>query len=160
MTKRRSEVGTLGPAPTASNSRCSHVRIRIRILDEPARQRVPLKRASRPVQLLPQLLDALPVVGGPKDSGTANYQIAVSVCSTCGQGAMRANGEDIPVSPEVIEWAECDAQVVELDQRPHVGPAPRATQQIPPALAAHLAAGRALCSARLPPLTVRPTQPG
>ena len=80
------------------------------------------------------LMLAREILGGPKDPSRTNYQIAVSVCSACGQGAMRANGEAMPVSPEVIERAECDAQTIQLDERPHVGQPPRATQQIPPAL--------------------------
>ena len=71
-----------------------------------------------------------------KDPGRTNYQIAVGVCSACGQGAMRANGEVIAVAPEVIERAECDAQKIQLDERPHVGSqvgqSPRATRQVPP----------------------------
>ena len=80
------------------------------------------------------LMLAREILGGPKDLGRANYQIAVSVCSACGQGAMRANGEGIPVLPEVIERAECDAQKIDMSQSTHVGQPPRATQQIPPAL--------------------------
>ena len=56
------------------------------------------------------LMMAREILGGPNDPGRANYQIAVSVCSACGQGALRANGEAIPVPSEVIERAECDAQ--------------------------------------------------
>ena len=70
------------------------------------------------------------ILGGPEDPGRANYQIAVTVCSSCGQGSIDAAGEAIPVSPHVVSMAACDAQ--HLDLRPHGGEVPRATQDIPP----------------------------
>ena len=70
------------------------------------------------------------ILGGPEDPGRANYQVAVTVCSSCGQGSIDAAGEAIPVSPDVVSMATCDAQ--RLDIRPQGGEAPRATQEIPP----------------------------
>ena len=70
------------------------------------------------------------ILGGPEDPGRANYQVAVTVCSSCGQGSIDAAGEAIPVSPDIVSMANCDAQ--RLDLRPHGGEAPRATQDIPP----------------------------
>ena len=84
------------------------------------------------------LMVARQTLGGPKDPGRANYQIAVSVCNACGQGAIRANGDAIPVSREVIERAECDGQKIDMLKSTHVGQPPRATQQIPPALRRHI----------------------
>ena len=56
--------------------------------------------------------------------------LAGRACSSCGQGSIDAAGEAIPVSPHIVAMAACDAQT--LDLRPHVGKAPRATQDIPP----------------------------
>ena len=76
------------------------------------------------------------VLGGPKDEGRASYQIAMTVCPECGRGTQLGRGEAVPVEPEVVEMAECDAQRLTT----HVGhdhPATpdtnRATQDIPPA---------------------------
>src|SRR5690606_26215853 len=70
------------------------------------------------------------ILGGPEDPGRANYQVAVTVCSSCGQGSIDAAGEAIPVSPDIVSMAACDAQ--HLDLRPHGAEVPRATQDIPP----------------------------
>src|SRR5690606_24101373 len=73
------------------------------------------------------------ILGGPEDPGRANYQVAITVCASCGQGSIDAAGEAIPVSPDIVSMANCDAQ--RLDLRPHGGEvsrAPRATQDIPP----------------------------
>src|SRR5690606_9632426 len=70
------------------------------------------------------------ILGGPEDPGRANYQVAGTVCSSCGQGSIDAAGEAIPVSPHIVSMANCDAQ--RLDLRPHGGEAPHATQDIPP----------------------------
>src|SRR5690606_19143093 len=70
------------------------------------------------------------ILGGPEDPGRANYQIAVTVCTSCGQGSIDAAGEAIPVAPHVVSMANCDAQ--RLDLSPHGGEAARATQDIPP----------------------------
>ena len=74
--------------------------------------------------------------------------MAVSVCDRCGGAGMDAGGERVPVGPEVVEMAGCDAQhigrvdthvgtgdahVGRADAGTHVGPV-RATQTIPPAV--------------------------
>src|SRR5690606_12123447 len=70
------------------------------------------------------------ILGGPEDPGRANYQVAVTVCASCGQGSIDAAGGAIPVSPDVVSRANCDAQ--RLDLRPQGGEARRATRVIPP----------------------------
>src|SRR5690606_10615508 len=88
------------------------------------------------------------ILGGPEDPGRANYQIAVTVCSDCGQSSIDAAGEAIPVSPHIVSMATCDAQTLDLrphvnlrphlhlrpllDLRPRGGEAPRAAQDISP----------------------------
>src|SRR6187431_637433 len=54
------------------------------------------------------------VLGGPTDDGRASYQIALSVCPSCGSGRQQASGEVVAVSADVIAMAGCDAQ--------HLGP--------------------------------------
>ncbi len=72
------------------------------------------------------LLMARHLLGGPADDGRASYQIALGVCERCGAGQQQAKGEPIPIAPEVVEMARCDAQRME--------PGKRATQSIPPAI--------------------------
>jgi hypothetical protein len=50
-----------------------------------------------------------PVPGG-RDEGRSSYQIAISVCPECGSGRQPANGQLVPVAPEIVAMAECDAQ--------------------------------------------------
>jgi hypothetical protein len=67
------------------------------------------------------------VLGGPTDAGRSSYQVAMTVCESCRAGTQQGRGEAIPVGPEVVEMAECDAQ--------RIGQAgARATQTIPPAV--------------------------
>jgi 5-methylcytosine-specific restriction endonuclease McrA len=97
------------------------------------------------------------VLGGPSDEGRSSYQISLSICSTCGQGAQLANGERVPVEREILELAQCDGQhigsvpppandhpspIPETPHDAHVGtnretpsapPFTRAKQTIPPA---------------------------
>jgi hypothetical protein len=84
------------------------------------------------------LLLARQVLEGPRDEGRASYQIAYTVCESCGRGEQHGRGELVPVSPEIVEMACCDAQHVgRVDGEPHVGHSPkpaRATQTIPPAV--------------------------
>jgi hypothetical protein len=76
------------------------------------------------------LLMARHLLGGPTDDGRASYQVSMTVCEHCGHGAQQAAGELVPVPPEVVEMAQCDAQHVGST---HVGAeATRATQTIPP----------------------------
>jgi hypothetical protein len=80
------------------------------------------------------LLMARHLLGGPADSGRASYQIAMKVCPHCEAGAQQACGEAIPVAPEVVDMARCDAQHIgSVDDGAHVGGTERATQTIPPA---------------------------
>lgn len=72
------------------------------------------------------LLIARQILGGPADAGRASYQIALTVCERCGAGQEQGKGEPIPIAPEVVEMACCDAQRIE--------PGQRATQTIPPAI--------------------------
>jgi hypothetical protein len=76
------------------------------------------------------------VLGGPTDEGRANYQVALTVCETCGRGWQEGRGEQVEVGSEVVEMAACDAQ--HLGHVPahvgsrHVGERRRARQSIPP----------------------------
>ncbi|MEO8185135.1 MAG: HNH endonuclease signature motif containing protein [Deltaproteobacteria bacterium] len=54
------------------------------------------------------------VLAGPRDEGRASYQMVLSVCPECGSGRQHATGGLVPVGPELIRMAHCDAQ--------HVGP--------------------------------------
>jgi hypothetical protein len=64
------------------------------------------------------MLMARYVLGGPGDEGRAGYQISLSICPQCGQGSQQANGELIPINPEIVAMAECDGQ--------HLGAVPKA----------------------------------
>jgi hypothetical protein len=92
------------------------------------------------------LLMARQVLIGPADAGRAGYQIALTVCESCGRASQQGRGEQIAVGREVAEMAACDAQVLprEVDAAP-VGARVtggvvsdaaddnrRATQSIPP----------------------------
>jgi len=82
------------------------------------------------------LLLARNTLGGPNDAGRANYQIAMTVCETCGRGSQRGRGEEVQVGSEILEMASCDAQQVGRIDSPastHVG-ASRAHQDISPAV--------------------------
>src|SRR6185436_20312595 len=79
------------------------------------------------------------VLVGPRDEGRTSYQIALSLCPGCSSARQVANGQLVPVGPNVVEKAQCDAQhLAPLDngtaaQPPaHVGT--RAKQDIPPAI--------------------------
>src|SRR5688572_5676107 len=73
------------------------------------------------------------LLGGPTDEGRSSYQIAMSICPSCGSGAQQSCGELVEVSPEVVEMAKCDAQHIDAVTDAHGGVAKRATQNIPPA---------------------------
>ncbi|HEU4580253.1 MAG TPA: HNH endonuclease signature motif containing protein [Polyangiaceae bacterium] len=47
---------------------------------------------------------------GGRDEGRSSYQIAISVCPECGGGHQPANGQLVPIAPEIAAMAECDAQ--------------------------------------------------
>jgi len=61
------------------------------------------------------------VLGGPSDEGRASYQIVLHVCSECGNGRQQAAGELVPVGPDVVRRAQCDAQHVGLTVGPIAG---------------------------------------
>jgi hypothetical protein len=77
------------------------------------------------------LLMARHVLGGPKDEGRANYQVALTVCEDCKQGKQQGRGELVDVPPEVVEMAMCDPQRLGST---HVGRPKRAKQDIPPSV--------------------------
>ena len=85
------------------------------------------------------LLMSRQVLMGPADSGRAGYQLTMTLCESCGAGHQHGRGQVVPVGPEVIEMAACDAQrvprdVPETSAHTHVGgTGQRATQTIPPA---------------------------
>lgn len=77
------------------------------------------------------LLMARHVLAGPSDEGRASYQIAMTVCEQCRRGTQQGKGEQLPVAPEIVQMAECDAT--------RFGPpGTRATQTIPPAVHRHV----------------------
>ena len=100
------------------------------------------------------LLMARHVLGGPTDEGRSSYQVLVTVCEHCGRGRQQAGGEELPLAPEILEMASCDAQRVSASHvgrdngASHVGrknkkrkpmesqdpKRPRAAQDIPPAV--------------------------
>ena len=49
------------------------------------------------------------VLVGPGDEGRSSYQIGLSLCPGCSTAHQLANGQLVPVGPEVVEKAECDA---------------------------------------------------
>jgi hypothetical protein len=89
------------------------------------------------------LLLARTVLGGPRDDGRSNYQIAITVCEHCERGFQQSQGQRIALEGSVVEMARCDAQQIgavgRADATAHVGgvenprPQKRASQTIPPA---------------------------
>ena len=78
------------------------------------------------------LLLAREILRGPSDEGRANYQLAITTCDHCARGFQQGAGELLPVEPEIVEMARCDAQDVGSVSDAHVGT--RATQSVRPAL--------------------------
>jgi RuvA, C-terminal domain len=76
------------------------------------------------------------VLVGPGDEGRSSYQIALSVCPQCSTARQAANGQLVPVGPEIMAKALCDAQHLPPIERDvataHGGT--RAQQDIPPAV--------------------------
>jgi hypothetical protein len=64
-------------------------------------------------------------LGGPGDDGRASHQILVTVCEICARGQQQGHGRLVPVAPEVVERAACDAQWLEGGT---------ARQDVPPAV--------------------------
>jgi len=102
------------------------------------------------------------VLGGPRDEGRASYQIAVTLCAACGQGHQPASGDLVPIDPDIVAMAHCDAQHIGClpphvanDSAPlgspptsngaHVGAAPDAN--------AHVSAHAPIAPTDAPPLT-------
>jgi 5-methylcytosine-specific restriction endonuclease McrA len=89
------------------------------------------------------LVMARHVLGGPSDEGRASYQVELTVCEECQRGK-QGRGEPLAVSAEVVEMARCDGQrlgdthvgasVSNDATTPTRAPAPRAKQDVPPAL--------------------------
>jgi hypothetical protein len=75
------------------------------------------------------------VLRGPTDEGRSSYQVLVTKCEQCGQGFQQSAGELVPLEPEAVEMACCDAQLVSTESDAHVG---RATQTIPPVTRRHV----------------------
>jgi hypothetical protein len=50
------------------------------------------------------------VLEGPRDEGRASYQVALTVCERCRHGMQQGRGELVPVTPEIVDMAECDGQ--------------------------------------------------
>jgi hypothetical protein len=50
------------------------------------------------------------VLGGPGEDGRSSYQVSISVCGVCGNGAQSAEGELVPVDAAVVAMAMCDGQ--------------------------------------------------
>lgn len=75
------------------------------------------------------------LLGEARDPGRSSYQVMLSVCPACAAGRQAGNGQLVPVGPEVVEMAHCDAQRIPAE--PGAGHAhvdERAKQDIPPAL--------------------------
>ena len=54
------------------------------------------------------------ILGGPRDTGRAGYQVVVTQCEDCGRGFQQANGELIQLDPAIVEMCGCDAQKIEV----------------------------------------------
>jgi hypothetical protein len=52
------------------------------------------------------------VLAGSRDAGRSSYQLALTVCERCGEGKQQGRGELVTVTPEVVDMAECDGQLV------------------------------------------------
>lgn len=70
--------------------------------------------------------------GGEADASRSRHQIALTVCECCKAATQDANGEQVPVGPEVVARAECDAQII--GRVDGAGDYERASQVIPPAV--------------------------
>jgi hypothetical protein len=61
------------------------------------------------------------ILGGPRDSGRASYQVVVTQCEDCGRGYQHANGELIQLDPSILEMCQCDAQQVTIPRPSRCG---------------------------------------
>ncbi|HVY66522.1 MAG TPA: HNH endonuclease [Gammaproteobacteria bacterium] len=67
-------------------------------------------------------------LGSDVQRGRAKYQIAIIVCEACRAGWQEGGGKRIPIRPEDVARAECDAQRIgSLDEGPQA-----AVQDVPP----------------------------
>jgi hypothetical protein len=81
------------------------------------------RRAGTPLDDDSALLElARCVLGGPSNEGRASYQLVLHVCPDCGNGRQQATGELVPVGPDVVSMAQCDAQHVAPVAGPTTGP--------------------------------------
>jgi hypothetical protein len=62
------------------------------------------------------------VLGGPSNEGRASYQVVLGVCTECNGAQQHAAGGLVPVGPELLRMAQCDAQHV--PSMPEAGPLP------------------------------------
>ena len=62
------------------------------------------------------------VLGGPAEEGRSNYQMVIMRCPDCQRAVQLGGGQRIPVSPETVELAECDAQHVHIEDELHAKP--------------------------------------
>jgi hypothetical protein len=82
------------------------------------------RRAGAPLDDDTALMElARCVLGGPRDEGRASYQIVLRVCPECGNGQQQAAGGLVPVDPDVIRMAHCDAQHIGSVADPSPAPA-------------------------------------
>jgi hypothetical protein len=72
-------------------------------------------------------------LGRTDEPEKAAFQIAMTVCEGCGKGWRESSGERVPVAPEVVEAARCDAEEIGNPSDPR-GATKRATRTIPPSV--------------------------
>ncbi|HEU4580701.1 MAG TPA: hypothetical protein VFS67_20730 [Polyangiaceae bacterium] len=77
---------------------------------------------------------------GPNDVGRASYQIVVSVCPECNSAGQHSAVGLVPVDPELIRRAHCDAQHVPALPDPSPLPANKRGAEAPCGLATGRAA--------------------
>jgi len=62
-------------------------------------------------------------LGGPRDEGRASYQVVLGVCPECSSARQHAAGGLVPVGPELIRMAHCDARHLGFLAEPSPPPA-------------------------------------
>jgi hypothetical protein len=72
-------------------------------------------------------------LGRTDEPEKAAFQIAMTVCEGCGKGWRDSGGERVPVKPETVEAARCDAEEIGNPSDPR-GATKRATRTIPPSV--------------------------
>src|SRR6185436_5747605 len=82
------------------------------------------RRSGEPLDDDSALLElARCALGGPRDEGRASYQVVLGVCPECGSARQHAAGGLVPVGPELIRMAHCDAQHLGSLAEPSPAPA-------------------------------------